>query len=217
MPVRIPPSGPKAAKIMVVGEAPRTQDVAAGEPFVSSEGRELTNMLHDAGILRTECFLTYVARIAPTQGKVENLYLKNTPKMRLAGEEFRHGMELLAQEIEDVQPNLIIALGDAALWALTNERGITKWRGSIMECQLVPGYKVIPTYSPAAILRKWDWRFIAVQDLRRAEKESHYREIKYPAYNFIVRPEFDVVMKKLDELIERADNCGGRDGRGGHG
>jgi len=209
MQVAVLPSGPKNAKVMVVGEAPKQKDISAGEPFSDSDGKELTNMLHDAGFLRTECFLTNITRVKPPQGKIEKLYLKNTLQMRIASSELEEQIQILAQDIEDVQPNIIIALGDAALWALTNERGITKWRGSIMECQLVPGYKVLPTYHPANILRKWDWRFIAVQDLRRAEKESHYREIKYPDYDFIVRPEFDVVMKALDALIKRADNCGG--------
>lgn len=210
MQVQVRPVGPVPAKVMIVGEAPGPNEVRAGEPFVGVSGKELTNMLHDAGIMRTECFITSVARVQPPGNKIDKFYIKNTPKLRIPGDEIHYGMEMLKAEIERVQPNVIIAFGDTALWALTGQRGITKWRGSVVECTLVEGYKVVPTYHPAAVLRKWDWRFIAVQDLRRAEKESHYREIKYPDYKFIVRPSFDTVMRTLDKLLEMADDIENR-------
>lgn len=207
---QVRPVGPAPAKIMVVGEAPGQNEVRAGEPFVGASGKELTNMLHDAGIMRTECFVTNVARVQPPRNDISKFYVKNTNKVRIAGDELYEGIVMLREEIQRVQPNVIIALGDTALWALTNQRGITKWRGSIVECTLVEGYKVVPTYHPAAVLRKWDWRFIAVQDMRRAEKESHYREIKYPDYQFIVRPSFEQVMRTLDRLLEMADGVENR-------
>lgn len=210
MPIQVHPDGPRDAKIMVVGEAPSRNEILAGKPFIGSSGRELDKMLHEAGILRSECFLTNVARVQPPRNDIKKFFLKDTPKNRIPGPEILEGIELLKQEIAEVQPNVIIALGDTALWALTGERGITKWRGSILTVK--PEFefdgisvKVIPTFHPSAILRKWDWRFIAVQDLRRAAAEAAFPEINYPDYQFIIRPSFETAMRTLDKLLNLAN------------
>ena len=40
------------------------------------------------------------------------------------------GFKRLLEEIHLVKPNIIVALGSTALWALNGAWGITKWRGS---------------------------------------------------------------------------------------
>ena len=42
------------------------------------------------------------------------------------------GYKELIAEIEMVQPNMIVPMGNLALWALTGRWGITKWRGSLL-------------------------------------------------------------------------------------
>lgn len=197
-------------KILVVGEAPSRGDYLARRPFVGQSGKELDRMLHEAGILRTDCHLTYVCP-EPVPGKDTKKYFeKMTKAYQVPKAEVAAGRQQLQELINELQPTLIIALGDLSLWALTGELGITKWRGSVLETQMdtpLNGFevKVIPTYSPEVVMRKWDWRFIAVQDLRRAEKESHYPEVRVPDYDFIIRPSFENVMDTLDKLSILAD------------
>ena len=52
------PRGTPDAKILVVGEAPGKNEAEAGIPFVGSSGRELMNMLAEAGIAETACRFT---------------------------------------------------------------------------------------------------------------------------------------------------------------
>ncbi len=63
----------------------------------------------------------------------------------------------------------------------------------------------VPTYHPAAILRQWEWRATAVNDLRRAKR---YRDQPYPnpGWNFITKPSFNDVIFCLNKLILRADH-----------
>ena len=61
----VPPCGPTDARIMLVGEAPGEQEVLRREPFVGASGTELNRMLHEAGISRSECFITNVCRQRP--------------------------------------------------------------------------------------------------------------------------------------------------------
>lgn len=205
-PFQVQPDGPRDARLMIVGEAPGTSEVREGKPFVGASGQELSKMLHEAGILRTECFITNVARVQPPRNDISKLFVKNTPKVRIAGPDLLAGMEELQKEISLIKPEVVIALGDTALWALVGERGIGKWRGSVLWAEVAGHrFKLIPTYHPAAILRMWAWRFIAVCDLRRARRELDNPGDNEPKWNFLVRPTFSEVMDTISMLLSRAN------------
>jgi uracil-DNA glycosylase len=83
----------------------------------------------------------------------------------------KHRPELarLAAEIDSLQPNLILALGATASWALLHNKTISRIRGSI---DISTGRKILPTYHPAAILRgKHEWRPLLFADLLKAKIE----------------------------------------------
>lgn len=204
---QVRPTGPIPADIMIVGEAPGRNEVNEGKPFVGASGEELTRMLHEAGFIRSECFLTNVARRQPPNNDISHFYKRNTAKIRIAGEVLEAGMAALTEEIHNVQPTLIICLGDTALWALTGERGITKWRGSILQYDDgAHRCKVLPTYHPAAVLRQWSWRAVAIHDLARARTEAERgREVALPDWDFVIRPGFEQVIDRLVELKDYAE------------
>ena len=197
--------GPSTARIMIVGEYPSAEDIQRGKPFAGASGEELSRMLHDAGILRTECYLTYVAPRAPAKGDIDNFFLKRTAKNVVPSEELTAWRDEINDEILFICPDVIIPLGELALWALTDYSGITKWRGSILRNPLFPFATIIPTYAPSKIMREWSWRYIAVHDLRRAAAFARGEGPKPPAYEFVTRPSFYVAMSALQHLQHRAD------------
>lgn len=207
----VPPSGPVPAQIMLVGEAPGSDEVVARKPFVGASGQELDRMLHDAGINRSECFATNVVRYRPPNNDISHFIPERrsdiTPdcvqiKGKFVKPHVAQGINDLIKEIELVKPNIIIPLGSTALWALTGYEGIVKWRGSILDWNSpLHQCKILPTYHPAAVLRQWDWRFIAVHDLRRAAAHRHSPKYDLPEYNFRIRPSFPLVEQILDWLI----------------
>lgn len=214
--MQIRPTGPCPAKIMIVGEAPGEREVAEGQPFVGFSGQELSKMLQEAGIMRSECFITNVVRIRPPGNDINAFIAQRKSDISaqhiMMRDKFvlpavRDGFELLKREIEMCQPNVIIAFGNVALWALTGQWGVTSWRGSVMECdlELALDYKpkVVPTYHPASILRQWSWRQIAVHDLRRAASQSKFREILRPDYKFVIRPDYSTVLTILHQLYQQ--------------
>lgn len=200
MPVRVPPSGPENARIMLVGEAPGAEEEIHGAPFVGPAGHEATNMLHEAGIVRAACFITNVCKIRPPGNDITLFFLDK--KMTIPGPEIQAGLIELEQEILRVKPNIIIALGDTALWGVTGKRGITAYRGSLLETKW--GVKCLPTFHPSNILRAWENRAVAVHDLRRANRESLFPELRYPNWNFQIRPSFKETLDTLDYLYARA-------------
>ena len=202
MPVKTKSSGPLNAQIMIVGEAPGADEEIAGIPFVGSSGTELTRMLHEAGIVRSECFLTNVCKYRPPENKIEFFFLD--AKRTKPNELIKEGIEELKQEIATVQPKLIITLGNTPLWALTGNNGITKWRGSMLRCG---DAILLPTYHPAHILRQWEFRSIAIHDLKRAARTLE--SDGWPADNssILVRPSFSDTMDVLGTLIQKANTA----------
>ena len=212
------PTGPAPAKVMIVGEAPGEQEAKAGVPFVGESGKELTRILLEAGIHRAQCFLTNVVRVQPPDSNIEHFIAARkadiTPQHLLVRDKYclpvvSDGIAQLQREIELVQPNVIIALGNVALWALTGQWGITSWRGSMMQTDLPLALdyqpKVIPAYHPAMVLRQWSWRPMLVHDLRRAAMMSHSRELILPDYRFIIRPDFTQASAILSDLLAVAE------------
>lgn len=218
--VQVRPSGPTTARIMIVGEAPGDNEVQSGEPFVGQSGQELNKMLHEAGIMRSECFVTNVCRQQPPGNDIDrfmpvkrkdiNTQVHIPCRDRMVMPCVKAGLQLLTKEIELVKPTVIIALGNVSLWALTGEWGITEWRGSQLVCDLVPGLAitVLPTYHPAGVLRQWTWRATAVHDLRKAARWAVSGGDPVPRYNFITRPSFDQVLIELDTMLARAKKAG---------
>lgn len=201
MPVKTSSSGPKNARIMIVGEAPGAEEEVKGIPFVGASGNELTKMLAEAGINREECFLTNVCKYRPPENKIEYFFLD--AKRTKPNELIKEGLEELKQEIAEVKPLLIIAMGNTAFWGLSGKNGITKWRGSMLS---YGSAMFLPTYHPAHIMRQWEYRSIAIHDLRRAAKG--FKEGKWPEEKLktIVRPDFSTVMDVLGTLIKKADD-----------
>lgn len=209
--IEVPSQGPRNARVMVVGEAPGQHEEEQMQPFVGYSGLELTRMMREAGFNRSECYVTNVCRVRPPGNDIKRFFgtksKGGTPYLgRYPNEHVRRGVEQLEEDIRSIDPDLILACGDTALWSCTGESGITKWRGSVLECRVGPEGnrpKVIPTYHPSAVLRQWSWRNILVEDLRRARREldRHGRRVVLPDYAFQVRPSFEQTLGVLSSLL----------------
>ena len=160
-------------KIILIGECLGEEEAAKQQPFVGESGKELHKMLAEAGISISDCLFCNVLSFKPKTGKSSDLFYRKIKAKANNAEEYiglyvdpliiKH-VEKAKTFLRDKNPNVIIALGNIPLWALTGlgvERssaapaGITKWRGSVIYAD---GRKVIPTYNPAGILRAWDRR-----------------------------------------------------------
>lgn len=196
----VKPVGDPTSKIALVGEAPGRHEDALGLPFVGPSGDLLTRMMSEAGLIRSQCWITNLVKYRPPGNNIEVYFEKksrNKPKPAMI-----EAKENLRQELIQLNPNVVVALGGTAMWALTDiPKGITKYRGSVLESTLIKGLKVIPTIHPASVLRSYvpDRQTIPV-DLRRAVKEMAYPEIRRPQRNFTIGPTYNEVMAYLDEM-----------------
>ncbi len=208
--MRVKGEGPIPSRIMLVGEAPGEQEERAGTPFVGASGQELNRMLQEAGIMRSECYVTNVCKVRPPDNQIgafialkkkdiSSLHVRLRDKYVLPP--ISEGYKELLAEIEMVQPNIIVAFGNLAMWALTGRWGILKQRGSLL--QVENGPKVIPTIHPAAVLREWSQRAVVLNDLRRVKRHMTSRTYdNQPAWKFQVRPSREQILKVFNELTD---------------
>ncbi len=171
-------SGPRDTDIVIVGEAPGSTEVQTGKPFTGGAGMVLDKMLSRVGVGRHECFITNLCHVQPPGNDFEWFYKK--PNLM----HYLQGIVQLKKDLEDIQPNIVVALGAHPLKALTGAIGVTKWRGSVLPCTLVKGLKVLSAYHPAAILRKWDYKGVTEYDLSKIVEERKTPELTYPYRTF---------------------------------
>lgn len=168
--------GPRRAPIMLVGEQPGDEEDLRGHPFVGPAGRLLDTALEEAGLDRNAVFITNAVKHFKWEPRGKRR-LHKKPNVR----EIRACNVWLEQEIVEIRPAVIIALGGTALRALTGASvTIAAARGNAprgdtrrADCRHSGGAPILASYHPSAILRAEgeharELRDALIQDLRRA-------------------------------------------------
>lgn len=192
-------TGQPGSRIMLVGECFTEAEEYKGEAFLGMAGENLNRMLHEVGIMRSECYTTNLCNAHPPGSSISAWIAEKKKDITLnhilwkgkyVTRQIIDGYERLLREIELVQPNIIITCGNAPLWALTGAWGVMKWHGSQLNIDGDPARaKVIPTYHPIQIQWAYDLRAIMVNDLRRAAREATTKTYtNLPTWNFLIRP-----------------------------
>lgn len=186
-----------SGKLAIVGDFPTHHDADLGLPFESAYGKLLMAMLMHAQIVPRECVLTNVFQEAMPGGRINGICTRKkeaTERAKQLGWPSYHlspvGQALyvdaywtldllrLRAELIRTRPNLVVALGSTALWALCGTAKIGKFRGTILESTLVPGLKVLPTYHPRTIQAEYSKKAITIADLMKAKNEQEFPEIR---------------------------------------
>ena len=138
--------GPSTATLMLVGEQPGDREDLAGEPFVGPAGRLLDKALAEAGIDRSQVYVTNAVKHFKFEPRGKRRIHK-TPN----AEEIRACRPWLDSEIATVQPELVVALGATAARALLGSSfKVSKQRGEVVERE---GLRLTATVHPSSILR----------------------------------------------------------------
>jgi uracil-DNA glycosylase family 4 len=150
----VPAVGPEDAEVMLVGEAPGANEVEEGEPFVGRAGEKMNDVLNDIGVERSELYITNLVKIRPPDNR--------DPKK----DEIEAWAPLLEKEIENVNPDIILTLGNfASKEMLDTSKGITQIHGRIFSRE---GKKIMPIFHPAATLYNRSKTPELEKDLRKA-------------------------------------------------
>lgn len=149
-------SGDRQATWLMVGEAPGAEEDVAGLPFVGKAGKLLDAMLAALGLNRqTGVYIANSVKCRPPENR--------TPESA----EIDACNHFLNQQIEWIQPAVIVALGKPAAYAvLGREASIQSLRGAIhFREQGGRRIPVVVTYHPAYLLRQPEEKWKSWQDL----------------------------------------------------
>ncbi len=167
-----------ASRQLLVGEAPGQDEAEAGKPFVGGSGAFLNNLLAKAGIDRNKITIANSICCRPPN----NVYPTDFKWHHTSRADARAGVaycqeHFLKPLVQGQEWDKIIAVGDQALQAVTNRRGILVWRGSPLPTKWDnTQLKVIPTLHPAYLLRDMNMASVVVGDLRKKPQAvpEHY-------------------------------------------
>lgn len=203
----------RSYQIMIVGEAFGEDEEREGKPFVGSAGHVLRSMLRHAGIPYDDCYATNVFNFKLPGNRLESLRADKAFAIpgypRLAnnlwiGAKYQPELDRLWEEINGIKPNLIIALGATALWALCKQLGIKKFRGTPL-LATDSRTKVLPTYHPSAVMRQWKLRPIVIADLEKARLESLSPRLIRPRRFIHLEPSLADIADFYTRYIEPAE------------
>lgn len=182
--------GTRNPALMLVGEAPGENEIETGIPFTGRAGKELMASLGGVGLEREDVYITSAVRSRPYKwgskkerdGSLTERKYNRAPTKK---EIIAHA-PILDAEIHDLNPPLIVTLGNVGLQRLIGSQAkVTQLHGVLLETPIL----------------KWD-----EENQRFMETEQHYHLFPtfHPAsvfYNPPVRELKDADWLKLGELL----------------
>src|SRR6185295_16971751 len=158
--------GARRAEIVFVGEQPGNEEDLSGKPFVGPAGRLLDEALIEAGIDRTQTYVTNMVK----HFKWEPRGKRRIHKKPNAGE-IAACRPWLDTEIALVKPHAIVCLGATAAQTLLGKSfRLTAHRGEFIKSPLAP--LVLATVHPSSLLRAPD------EESRRRETRAFIEDLR---------------------------------------
>jgi len=162
---KVPGEGNPNAKIVFIGEAPGEEEDKQGKPFVGKAGKLLTRLIEKIlGIKREDVYITNVLKCRPPNNR--------DPKE----EEIKACFPFLVEQLNVIQPDIIVCLGRFAAKTIFNYFGIkfttiTKVRGKPYYVNRWNKRIVLfATLHPAAALYHKEWLSIIEEDFKKLKE-----------------------------------------------
>jgi len=149
--------GSPQAQLVFVGEGPGADEDAQGLPFVGRAGKLLTQMIEAMGLQRRDVYICNVVKCRPPGNRQPE------------GDEVEACSPFLFRQLDSLKPKVIVCLGATAFQTLLqSNRSISHFRGQWLDFR---GYKMLPTYHPAYLLRNPAAKADVWKDLQKVMAE----------------------------------------------
>jgi uracil-DNA glycosylase family 4 len=165
------------ADLMFIGEAPGADEDQQGEPFVGRAGQLLTRILKAMNFAREDVYIANILKCRPDMPAGSFGNRPPTPT------EMQTCRPYLMEQIEIIQPSVLVALGAVAVEGLLGTRAtMRELRGRWHTYNSIP---LMITYHPAYLLRNqapsekrkvWEDMLEVMERLKRpiSERQRHY-------------------------------------------
>lgn len=154
------------ARVLLIGEAPGAQEEELGRPFVGKAGKNLDHFLETIGLERQDLFITNVVKIRPFKfSEKTGNKINRTPNTA----EINYFRQFLHREIDIIQPEFIVTLGNIPLKGIYPEVvTIGNVHGIQINVSVLDRiYKLIPLYHPASVIYKRELVDVYEEDLKK--------------------------------------------------
>ena len=157
--------GSTRARVVFVGEQPGDQEDLQGKPFVGPAGKLLDKALEDAGIDRSQVYVTNIVKHFKWQARGKRRIHQKPNWSEIAA-----CRPWLEAELEMIEPRVLVCLGATAAQALlSRDFRVSRQRGELVESELAEN--VLATVHPSSILR-------ADEDQRELEFRELVRDLE---------------------------------------
>jgi uracil-DNA glycosylase family protein len=157
--------GPSRARIVMVGEQPGDKEDLAGKPFVGPAGGLLSRALEEAGIDRSDVYITNAVKHFKFEERGKRRIHKKPSDSEIAA-----CRPWLEAEVARIQPDIIVCLGGTAARAVIGKQHrVLRDRGRFFEHPMAR--YVTATVHPSAILRAPE------PDQRRADYQAFVTDL----------------------------------------
>jgi uracil-DNA glycosylase family protein len=158
--------GPKDATMMLVGEQPGDYEDVAGKPFVGPAGKIMDRALEEAGIDRSQVYVTNAVKHFKWEPRGTRRIHKKPNSREIAA-----CRPWLEAELRIVRPNIVVAMGATAAQTILGPAfRVTRERGKVLSSKLAP--RVLATVHPSSLLRQPD------EESRRREYEHFVADLR---------------------------------------
>jgi len=196
-----PGVGNKNAKIMIVGDCPDAQSLRERRPFAGPRETVLEACLHQAGLTKSEVFMTNFIR---DDMPIEKYWKGQTNRKKIQ-RDIDGYTEALDTEINSVQPNVIVTLDELPTYILTGQQSVVKVRGYPFSYSLENGDSlvVIPALHPAKMIwANYIWRHYLSHDLRKAKAIADNPALAFsPEIEIKIPTTFEEAKQFLDYIV----------------
>lgn len=151
------------SRIMLIGEAPGAQEEAQGRPFVGKAGENLNAFLKIMELNREDLYISNVVKLRPFKLSAKTNKPINRPPN---SKEVDFFTEYLLKEIEEINPEIVVTLGNFALKAVLQDKNavIGNYHGKFTRCN---GRELFPLYHPASVIYNRSLQEVYIEDINR--------------------------------------------------
>lgn len=141
------------AEIVFIGEAPGKNEDEQGLPFVGAAGKFLNEMLAQAGLERSDVYITNIVKYRPPSNRDP------------LPEEKKAFWPYLLKQLQIIQPKVVVTLGRHSMEYFLPECKISQIHGQAKRIQFGDDkLVVVPLYHPAAALYNGGMRQTLIDD-----------------------------------------------------
>ncbi|HMA61712.1 MAG TPA: uracil-DNA glycosylase, partial [bacterium] len=149
---KVPGNGDSDARLMLIGEAPGREEDKQGIPFVGRSGQLLDKILAAIDLTSEDVFISNIVKCRPPKNRNPH------------HDEIQNCIDYLEQEIEAVDPDIIVALGLVAAHTLLDSKDSLK---NLRQSRHTYKNRIlIPTYHPSALLQNPKFKAPAWEDFK---------------------------------------------------